>query len=143
MNYRFLEDEATADVAFEAWGEGLPEVFKAAADAVLNVMVEDPEDVRPNEQRRFALQNDRLDLLLYNFLEQLVYYKDAQRFLGNISRVEVMPDNGAWRLSAVAEGEKLDQERHHLRVDVKAITLHEFTLTRKSGQWRAHVILDI
>jgi SHS2 domain-containing protein len=143
VNFRFLEDEATADVAFETWGKGLPDVFKGAADAVVNVMVENPGDIRPNEQRRFELQNDRLDLLLYNFLEQIVYYKDAERFLGNISGVEVTPINGAWRVSAVAKGEKLDPERHLLRVDVKAITLHEFTLAEERGQWRAHVVLDI
>ena len=86
MNYRFLEDEATADVAFEAWGRGLTEVFKGSADAVVNVMVENPGDIRPNEVRRFDLENDQLDLLLYNFLEQIVYYKDAERFLCNVSR---------------------------------------------------------
>ena len=143
MPYRFLEDEATADVAFEAWGKELPEVFQAAADAVINVMVENPGDIRPRETKRFEVQNAQLDLLLFNFLEQLVYYKDAEHFIGNITRVEVDGAAGDWRANSDAEGEKLDPERHHLSVDVKAITLHEFTLVQKDAEWRAHVVLDI
>ncbi len=143
VNYRFLEDEATADVAFEAWGEGLSDVFKGSADAVVAVMVENPDDILRSELRRFELENNQLDLLLYNFLEQILYFKDADRFLGNVSRVEVASVDGVWHLSAVAAGEKLDPQRHRFRVDVKAITLHEFTLAQKSGQWRAHVVLDI
>ena len=34
MPYEFLEDVATADIAFRAWGETLEETFVAAATAV-------------------------------------------------------------------------------------------------------------
>ena len=40
MPYEFLDDVATADVAFRAWGETLEETFVAAATAVIHVMVE-------------------------------------------------------------------------------------------------------
>lgn len=40
MPYRFLEDIATADIAFEARGETLEEVFTAVAEATMNVMIE-------------------------------------------------------------------------------------------------------
>ena len=143
MPYRFLEDEATADVAFEAWGKDLPEVFQAAANAVVNVMLENPRDIRPQEVKRFEVQNVQLDLLLFNFLEQLIYYKDAQHFIGNVTRVEVTGADANWRAVAQVAGERLDPERHHLSVDVKAITLHEFTLVLERAQWRAHVVLDI
>ncbi|HOV88133.1 MAG TPA: archease, partial [Syntrophobacteraceae bacterium] len=40
MPFRYIEDIATADVAFEAWGETLEDLCVAAADATMNVMVE-------------------------------------------------------------------------------------------------------
>ena len=43
--YRYLEEIVTADVAFEAWGMTLEELFRVSADAVLNVMIEDIETV--------------------------------------------------------------------------------------------------
>jgi hypothetical protein len=50
MPYRFLEDIATADIAFEARGETLEEVFTAAAEATMNVMIESL--VRPAKASR-------------------------------------------------------------------------------------------
>jgi SHS2 domain-containing protein len=46
-------------------------------------------------------------------------------------------------LEAIALGEKLDPERHHPRVDVKAVTLHHFRLEKTERGWKALVILDI
>ncbi len=143
MRYRFLEDEATADVAFEAWGRELPDLFKAAADAVIAVMVDNPTAIMSQEDREFNIKNDRLDLLLYNFLEQLIYYKDAEHFLGVISQVEINSSAREWHAYAQAKGERLDPSRHHQRVDVKAVTLHDFQLKKERGRWRAHVVLDI
>jgi SHS2 domain-containing protein len=143
MPYRFVEDEATADVCFEAWAEDLPTVFRDAGDAVVNVMIENIEDINPREQRRIQLQNDQLDLLLFNFLEQIVYYKDAEQLLLRMGDVRVDRARGGWEVLATASGERLDPARHHQSVDVKAVTLHHFGLVRTDGEWRAHVILDI
>ena len=45
MPYRYLEDIATADVAFEARGKDLAELFMAAAEATMNVMVADLDSI--------------------------------------------------------------------------------------------------
>ena len=47
MAYRYLEDIAIADVAFEAWGKSREALFRAAAEATLNVMVGDLDSVAP------------------------------------------------------------------------------------------------
>lgn len=143
MPYEFLEDEATADVAFEAWGKDLEEVFRSAAEATLNIMVDNPEDIKPLERRSLELSNEALDLLLFDFLQQLIYYKDAELLLLRVPEVRVEGRDGAWRLRAVAQGERLDSARHRQIVDVKAVTLHHFRLEQIPGGWRAHVILDI
>jgi len=143
MPYRFLEEEATADVAFEAWGKDLAGVFRDAADAVINVMIDNIHAVEPRETRPFEIENRQLDLLLFNALEQLVYYKDAQQLLLRLNGVSVSRHGERWRVHAVGAGERLDLTRHHQHVDVKAITLHDFSLKQTDGEWRAHVILDI
>ncbi len=40
MPYKFLEEIGTADIAFEAVGRDLPELFRDAADATMNVMID-------------------------------------------------------------------------------------------------------
>ena len=66
MPYEFLEDVATADIAFRAWGETLEETFVAAATAVLQVMVENCDAIRPCQERRITVEHEALDLLLFN-----------------------------------------------------------------------------
>ena len=59
---RNLEDLAAADVAFQAWGTNLEETFIAAADATMNVMVEDLAIELPGEAE-IAAGKHELDLL--------------------------------------------------------------------------------
>jgi SHS2 domain-containing protein len=75
MSYEFLEDIAIADIAFRAWGENLEEVFKAASDATVNAMIDNLDAIELKETRTFSLENDALDLLLFNFLQEFIYYK--------------------------------------------------------------------
>ncbi len=143
MPYQFLEDVAIADIAFEAWGNDLEEVFAAAADATLNVMIEDLDSVQPRESRPLDLDAGALDLLLFNFLQELIYYKDAERLLLRALELRIEPLKDRWVLRAVARGERLDPARHRQRVDVKAVTLHRFQLDHTDQGWHAFVILDI
>jgi SHS2 domain-containing protein len=143
MPYEFLDEMATADIAFCAWGETLEETFVAAATAVVQVMVENLDAIRPCQERRIMVEHEALDLLLFNFLQEPVYYKDAEQLLLVVAQVEIAMHEGRYRLTATARGERLDPDRHHLRVDVKAVTLHRFRLQQRERGWEALVILDI
>ena len=143
MSYEFLEDVATADIAFRAWGKDLQEVFNAAGDATINTMIEDLDSIELKETRTFRLEDDQLDLLLFNFLQELVYYKDSELLLLRSSQIEFEEKDGKYQLSAVVQGETLDRDRHQQRVDVKAVTLHRFQLEKTNDGWTAMVILDI
>ena len=143
MPYRFIEDEATADVAFEAWGDDLNVVFRDSGNALTGVMIENPEAIVPRDSRQIDLSHDQLDLLLYNFLDQLIYYKDTEQLILLVQDVFVQHSDAFWQIRAVVSGEPLDPSRHHQVVDVKAVTLHDFRLVQSGNQWRSHVILDI
>lgn len=94
MPFKYLEDIATADVAFEAWGRTLPEMFVAAADATMNAMVVDLETIEPKEVREVQLESESLDMLLFQLLQELIFYKDAERLLLRVARVEVHGGKG-------------------------------------------------
>ncbi len=143
MPYKYLEEIAIADIAFEAWGSTPEELFKAAADATMNVMVADLSTVADREKRRIELEEENLDLLLFNFLQELIYYKDAQRLLLRVDNIHIEKTQKGFKLQAEAHGEELNPEKHDLRVDVKAVTLHQFQVKKTSEGWWAQVILDI
>jgi SHS2 domain-containing protein len=143
MPFTFLEEIAIADIAFEAWGRDLQETFLAAADATMNVMVEELDSVRPLEARDIRLQNEALDMLLFDLLQEVIYYKDAETLMLRIRELDIREENGRYVLEAKASGEKLDPDRHRTRVDVKAVTLYRFELKKMEEGWKALVILDI
>jgi SHS2 domain-containing protein len=143
MSYEFLEDIAIADIAFRAWGENLEELFKAAGDATINAMIDNLEAIELKETRTFSLENDALDMLLFNFLQEFIYYKDSELLLLRAQQIQIEEKNGEYHLSAVTQGETLDRDRHEERVDVKAVTLHRFQLEKTDDGWTALVILDI
>lgn len=143
MSYEFLDDVAIADIAFRAWGKDLEELFKAAGDATVNAMIDNLDAIELRETRTFSLENDELDLLLFNFLQELVYYKDSELLMLRAQQVQIEETDAKYQLSAVTTGERLDPNRHQQRVDVKAVTLHRFQLEKTDDGWTAMVILDI
>jgi SHS2 domain-containing protein len=46
-------------------------------------------------------------------------------------------------LNATVAGEQLAAARHQQRADVKAVTLHGFSVKEHNGGWKAKVLLDI
>jgi SHS2 domain-containing protein len=141
--YRYLEDLATADVAFEAWGNTAEELFVAAAQATMNVMVRDLSTIAARQKKPIRVTDEALDLLLFQLLQELIFYKDAERLLLVVERVRIGKTEGEYELTCEAAGEEIDPARHDLIVDVKAVTLHKFKVEETARGWEALVILDI
>jgi SHS2 domain-containing protein len=143
MPYHYLEEIGTADIAFEATGRDLPELFMAAADATMNVMIDNLDAIEPRETRHIELVNDEIDMLLFDFLQEFVYFKDAERLLLRVREALIHENGGKFSLKAKTAGEPLDAARHHQRADVKAVTLHDFSVEKEDDGWKATVLLDI
>src|SRR5215468_3729016 len=112
MPYRYLEEIGTADIAFEATGRDLPELFSDAADATTNVMIDNIDAIQPRQTRRIELSNDKLDMLLFDFLQELIFLKDTERLLLRIQEVQIDQRDKMYLVQATAGGETLDVERH-------------------------------
>jgi SHS2 domain-containing protein len=146
MPYHYLEDVGTADIVFEATGRDLPELFVAAADATINVMIDNLDAIEARETRRIELSNDNIEMLLFDFLQELIYFKDAWRLLLRVREAQVDQEDETYFLNAKLAGERLDDTRHQQRADVKAVTLHGFSVEKQDPPetgWKARVLLDI
>lgn len=141
MPYRYLEDIAIADAAFEAEGRTLEELFRDAAIATFEVMV-DTKSVKPSMTKTIELKNESVDGLLVDWLSELVYLKDADAVLFCKFDV-IIKKNDAYELKAKAYGEDINHKKHSLRSDVKAVTYHMFEVKKTGENWSARVILDI
>ena len=140
MTFRFLPDVALADIAFEAESDSVDGLFETCAMAITDIMV-DPKTLRGTAERRISLSSENLDRLLYDFMTELIFMKDVDSLLFGDFTVRVSPEGTA--LEATARGELIDRERHRLRNDVKAVTMHLFGVKHDGKAWRTTVVLDI
>ncbi len=140
-SYRFLEDIALADSAVEIAGRDLDDLFETAVEALARLMV-DPATIAPSVDRRIDLQAAQLDLLLFDWLSELIFLKDRDRYVFTSSHVRI-GGTGPFTLAAQLRGGVIDSERTALGADPKAVTLHRFALEQSEDGWRARVVIDI
>ena len=131
--------EHTADLGLRIRAADLDTLFAEAALALASVLVEDPATVRPLEAITVQLEGTEPDLLLFDWLRELLYRFDAGHRLFSRFAVTVRPDG----LTATAWGEPLNRDRHRLEHEVKAITYHGLHVAPVEGGWQAEVIVDI
>ena len=115
----------------------------AAADATMNVMVADLASIAHSRELTIDLEREQLDLLLFGFLNELIFLKDAKQMLLRTQRLSIKNDDSKYMLTGSLYGETIDPRKHPLSVDVKAVTLHRFSLRQTDAGWEAFVILDI
>ncbi|RLE89130.1 MAG: archease [Thermoprotei archaeon] len=134
----------TADVLIEAWGDTLEEAFEYAALGVFEVMT-DTSRVEAREERRIKAEGHDLEALLYDWIEQLLYYFDAEQLLFSKFRVERITPmaSGSYTLVASAWGEPYDPSRHESRTLVKAMTYHMMEIRRVDNKVRLRFVVDI
>ena len=139
--YRFLDDVALADCAVDIEGRSLDDLFETAAAALARLMV-DPATLAMTAVRVISLEAPELDLLLHDWLSELIFLKDRDRQVFPRARVRVTGE-GPYRLAAEVHGGIIDPERTELGADPKAVTFHQFSLGPVDGGWHARVVIDI
>lgn len=144
MPYRFIEGLTIADVAFEATGPILEALFSSAGLAMTAAQMRDPARVQKKTSRGFDLIYKTVERLLYNFLDDLIYFKEVDQLLFGAFDLSIGKENEkGYRLQGSGQGEKIDPDRHQLLVEVKAVTMHQFEVSLGPDGWKAIVVLDI
>ncbi len=139
--YTFLNDIATADVAIESRGDTLEELFTASAMATFEVMA-DISSIQPETRKALHLENSKIDGLLFDWIAEIIYLKDSEFMLFGKYDIKITKDVN-YQLDAEILGEEINQSKHDLRCDVKAITFHLFEVYEKGGKWISRFILDL
>lgn len=138
--YRFAEGTALADCAIDLEGGDLGDLFETAAGALAALMV-DPDTVEPTVERAITLEAEALDLLLFDWLSELIADKDTDRRIYTRCRARV-DGLGPSRLEVHARGGVIDEHTAR-RADAKAVTLHQLCVEPAGDGWRARVVIDI
>jgi len=140
--FRFLEEIALADIAFEAEGESVEEVFRGATQALLESMA-NPATVSREWERAIERTDVDPSALLFDWLSEVVYWKDAAGVVFREAPLTLMREGDVWLLRARLIGASVDLQTQELHADVKGVTKHLYELKQTGGCWKVNVVLDV
>ncbi len=135
--YEFFEH--TADLGLRIRAATQEDIFVDAARALTHAIVENPESIQPLEPAELSIAGDDRALVLFDWLNELLYRFEVDHRVYGKFEVEINPGG----LKASIWGEPVDRERHRLAHEVKAITYHGLKFVRENDGWMAEVIVDI
>jgi len=130
--------EATADIGLRAYGNDMNEAFENAGLAIFNI-ISDTSLIIPERKIEFEVASEDDVSLLYDFLEELLFYHETEFML--FSRFDVEIDDG-FHLKAVIYGEEIDWDRHERKTEIKAITFHKMEV-KKTDSVEVQAIVDL
>lgn len=132
---RFEELEHTADIAILVRGETLAELFANAAYGMACQLAE-VDEVDTAVDREIALQADDVEMLLVDWLGELLYLgerEDAVFVDFDIERVT------PHELRAVARGGRIQEHLAH----IKAVTFSQIDVRKIDGVYETPLVFDV
>jgi SHS2 domain-containing protein len=159
----------TADLGLRVRAATLEELLVEAARGLLAMHVANPEAVRPAQSRTIELTADDPAYLMFDWLSELLYAFESDKLLlcefdvqltsravppkregeapaePDQTRKSGTPQRALpTALTATCRGEPMDETRHTMDHEVKAITYHGLSVSQTAdGSWQAEVIVDI
>ncbi|MEM3171312.1 MAG: archease [Candidatus Hadarchaeales archaeon] len=140
MKFEWVEHPS--DIGFRAYGKDLGEAFENAALALFEIMT-DTGRVEPREEVEVELEAEDEQALLYDWLDRLLYFRDAEGLLLSRFEVEVREEGERWRLRGRAWGERFDPSKHEERTAVKAMTYHLMEIRKEGDRVVVQAVVDI
>jgi SHS2 domain-containing protein len=135
--YEFIDH--TADILIRAYGENLSESFANAAKAMFDIIT---DNSKINNIGEYIIKLDApdLDQLLVDWLSELLFLNSAKNLVFGRFKININEKNSS--LNAKIYGEKFNQSKHKIGVEIKAVTYHMLKVNNKSP-FSIQVLFDI
>ena len=131
--------EHKADIGVRGVGATMEQAFEQVAIALTAVITE-PASVEPKEKVQIACEATDDELLLIDWLSNLLFEMDCRKML--FSRFEVAINHD--KLTGVCWGEKINAARHQPAVEVKGATYMLLSVKQNNdGKWIAQCVVDV
>ncbi len=139
---KFHDNIAIADTAFSVKGKNVNELFENSAKAMIMSMA-DLSSIKKITTYKITLNSDSLDTLLYDFLNEILIVKDNENLIFSEFKTKVKQTNNNWNLKAICKGEYINPKKHKIKIDIKAVTMHMFEVTKDKDGYSARIVVDI
>jgi len=142
MGYELLDEGTFADVAVKCRAKTLEDLFKYNSEAFAAIILEDTGVIRGNVKKIIQVKAEEPDLLLYDFVNELIYQKDVNNLLFMPANIKIERNNNMLHIVATMKGERIGK-KCSFNVDVKAATMHELSVVQNNNEWSSFMILDV
>jgi SHS2 domain-containing protein len=132
----------TGDIGVRVTAATATELFSEAARALTETLT-DLSRVDARLASTLALSSAELDLLLVDWLNELLFQFETGGLLVRRADVDLSSAQGQHRLAARLEADRFDPARHPIKVLVKAVTYHALEVVQVGKEWRATLVFDI
>ncbi len=130
----------TADIAVVVRGQDMQDLFRNAARALTSVLVGDQMEIGHGVERTVNLDSTDVDALLIDWLNELVFYADAEQLVFSDFHFDDVQDG---HLSVVCWGERLEASRNLFIREVKAATYHGSHISQTDNGYTARIVFDV
>lgn len=137
MPYEPLDHTGDTGVRIEA--RSLEELFLDSVKALTDTIT-DIEALGSSVEENVKMEASDRDQLLHDFLQELLFRFDTERFLTKEGRVTFPTPLS---LKAELRGETFDPKRHPKKTEVKAVTYHRLHIERKGSRYTTEIIFDL
>ena len=131
---RYEEIDHTADWAFRAYGDTLPELFENAAYALF--ALEGALDARSTLTRQLHVQGVDREALLVNWLNELLFLQETKRETFQKFQVTEFADTA---LKATVHGAAAGAVTKF----IKAVTFHNLKIEQTEKGWQVTIVVDV
>ena len=127
----------TADVMFRITADRVEGIFEDAVRAMFQAMYGSCS-AAPSVEKKVSLRADDLEMLLVDFLSELLYLSEVEYLV--ICGASVALDGTS--LSATAWGEPFDPSRHQGR-EIKGISFSNLRIFKQGTDYVLDIIFDV
>ena len=138
--FRYLDH--VTDAIVEAYGSSLDEAFENSAKGLVNTMI-DLEQITPDQEYEIVAKGYDVKSLLYDWLEKVMLRILIDNIVLADFKVKISESNGNYFLKGIGKGEVLDLQKHHYKVEIKAVTYHGMEIKQKENIVTTRFLLDL
>lgn len=135
--WRVIEKENIADLDIEVYGKDESDLLKNILQAFTSLTADIGKLREVEELKNLEIKGDNFEEIVFNFVEKLVYFKDAKSLLFKKGRFKINDR----KIIADLSGQKITPDLP-VRIDIKALTRHKFKVT-KGRRYKAALVFDI
>ena len=130
--------DVTADIGLKAYGSDLSSAFENAGLAIFNI-ISDTSNIDAVDEIEFEITSEDEVSLLYDYLEELLFYHEVEFMLFSQFSVQIDED---LHLKAIIKGEEINWDKHERKTEIKAITFHKMEVN-KTDHVEVQAIVDL